>query len=111
MEGNSASLAMSQSIQEKEELDYFLSELEHILKQNEVPLMTRRLENHKEDPMQELVEVYQEVREMEHQMQKSINIGKFIIEKNKDLLNATIELQEENEIICDECNTLSLQVS
>ena len=44
-------------------------------------------------------------------MQKSINIGKFIIEKNKDLLNATIELQEENEIICDECNTLSLQVA
>lgn len=29
----------------------------------------------------------------------------FLIEKNKDLLNATIELQEESEILVDEFNT------
>lgn len=69
------SLAMSQSIQEKEELDYFLGELENIEKINEVPLMTRRLQNHQEDPMQELLEIYQEVKETEAQLKKSINIG------------------------------------
>lgn len=69
------SLAMSQSIQDREELDYFLSELHAIEKQNEIPMMTRRLESHKEDPMQELLEIYQEVRELESQLKKTINIG------------------------------------
>jgi len=53
-----ASLALSQSIQDKEELDYFLNELNSIEMINDVPLMTRRLETHKEDPMQEMVEIY-----------------------------------------------------
>jgi hypothetical protein len=33
----------------------------------------------------------------------------FIIEKNKDLLNATIELQEESEILVEEINTKEFQ--
>ena len=50
---------------EKAEMEYFLGELEHIQKIVDVPLMTRRLENHKDDPMDELMEVYDDVKEIE----------------------------------------------
>jgi len=50
---------------EKAEMEYFLGELEHIQKFVDVPLMTRRLENHKDDPMDELMEVYDDVKEIE----------------------------------------------
>ena len=48
--------------------------------------MTRRLELHKEDAMEELMEVYQEVKEIETYLQKSINISNFMIEKHQNLL-------------------------
>jgi hypothetical protein len=76
---------------------------------NELPLMTRRQENHKEDPMQELLEIYTEVASIESHLKKTINIGKFMVEKNRELLNATIELQEESEILVDEFNSKELQ--
>jgi hypothetical protein len=41
--------------------------------------MSRRLELHKEDAMEELMEVYQEVKEIETYLQKSINIAEFMI--------------------------------
>lgn len=52
-----------------------MGELENIEQMNQVPLMTRRLESHKEDPMQEMLEIYQEVKEIEGQLMKTINIG------------------------------------
>jgi len=62
-------------VQDKEELDYFEGELERIAQIIEVPLMTRRLENHLDDPMEELLEVYQDVKEIEANLGKAINIG------------------------------------
>lgn len=48
--------------------------------------MSRRLELHKEDEMEELMEVYQEVKEIETYLQKSIKIADFMILKHKTLL-------------------------
>lgn len=58
--------------------------------------------------MQELLEIYTEVATIEAHLKKTINIGKFMVEKNRELLNATIELQEESEILVDEFNTKEL---
>ena len=63
------------SVQDKEELDYFEGELDRIAQVIEVPLMTRRLENHLDDPMEELLEVYQDVKEIEANLAKALNIG------------------------------------
>lgn len=68
-------MSMTMSVQDKEELDYFEGELERIAQIIEVPLMTRRLENHLDDPMEELLEVYQDVKEIEANLGKAINIG------------------------------------
>ena len=46
-------------------MDYFDPELKSFQALIEVPLMTRRLESHKEDPMEELMEVYADVDEIE----------------------------------------------
>ena len=66
---------MTMSVQDKEELDYFEAELDRIAQTIEVPLMTRRLEHHLDDPMEELLEVYQDVKEIEANLGKSLNIG------------------------------------
>ena len=42
-----------------------MAELERMQGFVDVPLMTRRLEDHKEDAMEELMEVYAEVKEIE----------------------------------------------
>ena len=67
--------SVAMSVQDKEELDYFEGELEAIAATIEVPLMTRRLENHLDDPMEELLEVYQDVKEIEANLGKALNIG------------------------------------
>ena len=54
--------------------------------------MTRRLENHLDDPMEELLEVYQDVKEIEANLGKALNIGNFISAKNKEMFQANIEL-------------------
>ena len=72
--------------------------------------MTRRLENHLDDPMEELLEVYQDVKEIEAYLGKSLNIGNFIIAKNKEMFQANIELQEELENIDMERQTLEEQL-
>jgi len=64
--------------------------------------MTRRLENHLDDPMEELLEVYQDVKEIEANLGKALNIGSkcmfkfilldFIIAKNKEMFQCNIEL-------------------
>ena len=61
--------------------------------------MQKRLEHHLEDPMEELVEVYSSVKDIEQSLLKACNIGKFIISKNKEMFQANIELQEELEEI------------
>ena len=37
--------------------------------------MTRRLEHHLDDPMEELMEVYQDVKDIEQNLGKAINIA------------------------------------
>ena len=56
-------------------MDYFDAELKRFKEMIEVPLMTRRLESHKEDPMEELMEVYADVDEQEQNFAKCINIA------------------------------------
>ena len=76
---NTLKMVQQQSANEKQELDFFVGELERMQGFVDVPLMTRRLENHKEDAMEELMEVYQEVKEIEGHLSKTINIANFII--------------------------------
>jgi hypothetical protein len=47
--------------------------------------MTRRLNIHKDDAIEELQEVYTEVKEIESNFIKTINIAKFMIEKHSML--------------------------
>ena len=68
-------MQLTMSVQDTEELDYFLAELDHIQQLISVSLMTRRLDNHQDDPMEELLEVYQDVKEIEANLQKTINIA------------------------------------
>lgn len=56
---------LAQSQHEKDEIDYFESELKNIAKIVKVPLITRRQNYIKEDPFEELMEVYQDVKEIE----------------------------------------------
>ena len=67
-------------------MNYFESEL-------------KRLEETIEVPMDELVEVYEEVKEVEENLAKAINIANFIISKNKDMFAANVEIQEELETV------------
>ena len=61
----------------------------------EVPLMTRRLEEHKEDPIEELMEVYQDVNEMEEDFKKTLNIANFIIAKHNEVFEELVNVTEE----------------
>ena len=52
------------------------SELKKIERLVKIDLMTRRLEIHKEDPMDELLEVYQDVKEIENNLKRTIGSNK-----------------------------------
>ena len=47
--------------------------------------------------MEELGEVYHEVQNIEESLGKTINIGKFIINKHKQIFGDCVDLQEELE--------------
>lgn len=76
---NKLMLMQQTSKNEKDELDFFVQELERMQGFVDVPLMTRRMDDHKEDAMEELMEVYQEVKEIEGYLSKTINIANFIL--------------------------------
>ena len=61
----------------------------------DVPLMTRRMENHKDDAMEELMEVYEEVKDIETCLTKTINIAHFIMQKHHTLLQDCLEMKDE----------------
>ena len=44
------------------------------------------------DPIEELMEVYQDVKEIEGNLAKAINIGNFIIAKNKTIIETNLEI-------------------
>ena len=46
-------------------MNFFEQEIGRMQRLVQVPLMTRRLDSHKDDPMEELMEVYQDVKEVE----------------------------------------------
>ena len=85
---------------------YFEKEIERLTELIEVPLMTRRLSQHKEDPLEELIEVYNDVKDIEGNLQKTINIANFMISKNKELFEENYELSDELEILEMERQTL-----
>jgi chromosome segregation ATPase len=99
MENNQIDQAPYMSVHEQEDMNYFESELKRLETTIEVPMRTRRLESHHNDPMDELVDVYEEVKEMEENLAKAINIANFIISKNKDMFAANVEIQEELETV------------
>ena len=109
MENNQIDQAPYMSVHEQEDMNYFESELKRLETTIEVPMRTRRLETHHSDPMDELVEVYEEVKEMEENLAKAINIANFIISKNKDMFAANVELQEELETVDLERQTIEEQ--
>lgn len=49
------------------------------------------------DPIEELMEVYQDVKEVERNLGKAVSIGNFIIAKNKGIIETNLEIQEELE--------------
>ena len=49
-------------------MDQLEGEMKKIQKLVQVDLMTRRLDSHKEDAMEELMEVYSEVKEIENNL-------------------------------------------
>ena len=57
-----------ESQRDSDNIDYFKQELERIQEYCLAPLMTKRLQIHKEDPMDELLEVYENVKEMEAEL-------------------------------------------
>ena len=86
-----------------------MAELERMQGFVDVPLMTRRLEDHKEDAMEELMEVYAEVKEIEGYLSKTINIANFIIQKHQTLFQDCLDMQEELEAIELERQTVEEQ--
>lgn len=74
---------VNEDVKDNQDIEYFSEELKKIKEIVNIALMTRRLEIHKEDPMEELMEVYQEVKEIESNLKKCINIANFMIEKHK----------------------------
>ena len=71
---------------EQEDMNYFEEELHRLQALGEIPLMQRRLEQHSMDPIEELMEVYQDVKEIEANLSKAISIGTFILNKNKEVI-------------------------
>jgi len=56
---------VGRSTHELEEMNFFEQELNRMQALISIPLMTRRLDVHKDDPMEELMEVYSDVKEIE----------------------------------------------
>ena len=48
-------------------------------------MVSRRADRHKEDPLEELSDVYQEVEELESQIKKAVNIGGHVIQSYEKL--------------------------
>ena len=80
-------------------MEYILGELERIQNFVNVPLMTRRLEIHKDDPMDELMDVYEGVKEIEDQLSKTINIATSAVQKHHKLYEECVDMQDELEDI------------
>ena len=59
--------------------------------------MQRREKKHKEDYQEELAEVYLDVQEIEEKLAKTISIGRFMIQKQKEIFQECVETQEELE--------------
>ena len=55
-----------------QDIKYFEQELLSLYKTIQVPLMTRRMDFHNQDPMDELVEVYEEVKQLETNLTRAI---------------------------------------
>ena len=72
------------SIQEKFDITYFEETLNKLKEMNKVPLIEKRQERHKDDPIIELNEIYEDVNEIEANLAKAISIASLIIKKNEE---------------------------
>ena len=72
---------------ENEDINYFDMELKSLLESVSIPLIEKRMDIHKSDAMEELIEVYEEVKQIELNLSRAVEIGNFIIDKNKDLIH------------------------
>ena len=80
-------------------MNYFEEQVKALQDFASVPLMTKRLDKNQPDPMDELLEVYDEVKEIEANLKKAIDLSMFILAKNQEILQVIYELQEELEIV------------
>ena len=53
------------SIQEKFDITYFEETLNKLKEMNKIPIIEKRQERHKDDPIEELNEIYEDVNEIE----------------------------------------------
>ena len=67
------------------DLNYIEMKISEFKRQLEVPFFDRRSEKHKKDAVDELKEVYAEMRYREKAYGKVFDITQFLLEKNKEL--------------------------
>ena len=67
------------------DINFFDKELKSLQESVSVSLLQKRLEIYKSDPMEELLEVLEDVEKIETNLSRSIEISHFIIDKNKGL--------------------------
>lgn len=89
------------------DLDFFEQEMQKYQEVVRVPLMERRVENEqmKENPMEELQDVYVEVAQMETSFGKVINIAEHLIRHYRELFQLQTNLQDENDELKNENQT------
>mgnify|MGYP006906936618 CR=1 FL=1 len=68
-----------------EDINFFDKELKSLQESVSVSLLQKRLEIYKSDPMEELLEVLEDVEKIETNLSRSIEISHLIIDKNKGL--------------------------
>ena len=94
---------------EEHDITYFEQVLQSLRQAADVPLQQKRMEIHNPDPIEELLEVYDDIKEVESNLNQAIEIGYYILFKNKELLTNNYDLQEEIEIMDLERITLEEQ--
>ena len=77
---------------EEHDINYFDQVLTSLRQSVDVPLQTRRQEIHNPDPIEELMEVYDDVQEVETNLCSAIEIAYVILNKNKEMISANYDL-------------------
>lgn len=84
---------------EEHDVTYFEQVLQSLRQAADVPLQQKRMDIHNPDPIEELLEVYDDIKDVEANLNQAIEIGYYILLKNKELMWSNFDLQEEIEIM------------